>query len=91
MNLPIKHQLSQIVTQLAYIAFGFNIKMDLSQVQRITNISVSDRISFKIPISQLIYQEYSKDGFMYSDPGVTPKQIADDILVHFKELNHVEM
>lgn len=40
---------------------------------------------------QLIYQEYSKDGFIYSDPGTTPKQIADEMLVHFKELNHLEM
>jgi hypothetical protein len=89
MSLPIKCQLLHIVSQLAYKAFGFNVNMNLHQIKSLSKNLTSDSIAYKIYVPHFIYQQYAKDGFMYSDPGITPKQIADDIIVHFKEQGHV--
>lgn len=89
MPLPIKHQLITIVQTLAYKAFGLNIPLSPDKISFSAKRNEQNLLYYKLPIPQLIYEQYAKDGFIYADEGVTPKQIADDIIVHFKQLGQV--
>lgn len=47
--------------------------------------------TFVVPIANELYQHYYASEFRFTDKGITPQRIANDLLIHYEPCDEVEV